>query len=94
MSTISDEKLLQIKNRIHKKVKFYSSFGAYLIVCTFLTFLDYFDKSRFGNYTIDWAYWVWLGWGIGIAYSFFGAFIVPDFEDKMIRKEIDKQNKE
>jgi 2TM domain len=93
MSTIPDEKLLQIKNSIHKKVKFYSALGAYLIICTFLTFLDYFDKSRSGIYTIDWVYWVWLGWGIGIAFSFLGAFILPDYEEKMIQKEMDKEDK-
>jgi 2TM domain len=90
MSAISEEKLLQIKTRIQKKVKFYSALGVYLIVCTFLTFLDYFDKSRSGIYAIDWVYWVWLGWGIGIAFSFLSAFVVPDFEERMIEKEMEK----
>jgi cytochrome c biogenesis protein CcdA len=90
MSAISEEKLLQIKTRIQKKVKFYSALGAYLIVCTFLTLLDYFDKSRSGIYAIDWVYWVWLGWGIGMAFGFLGAFVVPDFEERMIEKEMEK----
>lgn len=91
MSTISDEKILQIKNRIHKKVKFYTNFGAYLIICTFLTFIDYFDKGKGGYFGIEWAYWVWLGWGIGIAFGFMNAFVYPNIEDKLIQKELDKQ---
>jgi 2TM domain len=93
MSTIPEEKLIQIKNRIHKKVKFYNNLGAYLIVCTFLTFLDYFDLSRVGVFSIDWVYWVWLGWGVGLAFNYRSAFVNSDFEDKMIQKELDKETK-
>jgi 2TM domain len=87
---ISDDKLVQIKNRIHQKLKFYNNLGAYLIICTFLTFLDYFDKTEAGLYSIDWAYWVWLGWGIGVVFGFLKAFVYPEIEDKMLKKEIDK----
>lgn len=90
MLTNSEEKIIQIKNRIHKKVKFYSSFGIYLIICTFLTFLDYFDSSKYNNYSIDWVYWVWLGWGVAILYEYLNAFILPNVVDKLIQKEIDK----
>jgi 2TM domain len=60
MSAIPDENLVKIKNKIHKKVKFYTHFYIYLIVCTFLTFIDYFESSWV--FAIDWAYWVWIGW--------------------------------
>ena len=93
MSVISDEQLIKIKNRIHKKVNFYSHFGAYIIVCVFLTFLDYFDKSRAGLYSIDWVYWVWLGWGIAVAFDFLNAFILPNYKEQIMQKELDKKDK-
>lgn len=94
MSTVSDEKLLKIKNKIHKKVRFYSQLWAYLLVCSFLTFIDYFDKGKSGIYSLDWAYWVWLGWGIGIGFSFLSVFVYPDYEERMVQKEVDKQSSE
>jgi 2TM domain len=90
MTALSDEKLNEIKNRIHKKVKFYSHFGAYLIVCIFLSFLDYFDKTKVGLYSIDWVYWVWLGWGIFVVFNYLNAFVYPSIERNMLKKEIDK----
>lgn len=91
---ISQTQYDQIRSKIKRKFKFFSFLGTYLVVCTFLTFLDYFDKSSKGQYSVDWVYWVWLGWGIGLAFAFLNTFVYPKIEENMIQAEMDKLSKE
>ena len=46
-----------------KKIKdFYTHLGIYIIVCTFLVFLNLFASPEY-----LWVLWVIFGWGIGVA---------------------------
>ncbi len=68
-----------------KLVKFYYSIFVFLIVNVFLYILDYY-----GNRQIDWAYWVTLGWGLGLSIQGFGVYFGADLEAKIAKNLMDK----
>lgn len=87
----TEEEYSLAKKRVEDVQGFYWNLTAYIIVNSFLTFLDLKDN---GNY--DWAYWPLIGWGIGITFHFvevFGVFNSTSWKDKMIQKELDKRKR-
>jgi hypothetical protein len=62
----------------------------YIIVNTFLWCLWYFSSGK--NYSVyPWPIWSTLGWGIGLAFHFAGAYIFP--RANSVEKEYEKLNK-
>lgn len=48
------------KQRLNRKI--IRNAITYLVVCSFLTFVNYQTTPRYW-----WVLWVWAGWGIGVA---------------------------
>lgn len=73
-----------------KRTSFKSHLVTYLIVNAFLWVLWYFT-GRYHNNSWDelpWPVWPTLGWGIGLAFHFAGAYIFP--KANSIEKEYEK----
>ena len=72
-----------------KRADFKKSLAIYIIVNLFLWALWYFtnDYDRRDNY-IPWPIWPMLGWGIGIAFQYVGAYVT--IKSLSIEKEYQK----
>ena len=75
----------QAQLRAKKLVKFYYNLFIFVIVNVFLYILDFY-----GNQRIDWAYWVTLGWGLGISIKGFEVYFGSELEEKIAKELMDK----
>ena len=87
------ERYQKAKKRVKEIKGFYANLVSYVLVISFLTFINL-------KYTPEhiWFCWPMLGWGVGLLFHAFGVFkIVPffgeDWEEKKI-KEFMKQEEE
>ncbi len=79
-----------------KRASFKNHAIAYLIVNIFLWAVWYFTGSHHNEMTLDnwrghhypWPIWTTLGWGIGLAFHFAGAYIFP--RANSVEKEYEK----
>ena len=73
-----------------KRVGFKRSFFVYAAVNIFLWCLWFFTDRDFGNgnYSWPWPLWVTLGWGIGIAFQYRGAYSTTGLS--AVQKEYEK----
>ena len=61
-----------------KRAAFKSHALTYLIVNAFLWAFWYFTSGRYENgFSYPWPMWSTLGWGIGLAFHFAGAYVFP-----------------
>ncbi|MBK8712807.1 MAG: 2TM domain-containing protein [Niastella sp.] len=77
-----------------KRASFKSHLITYILVNTFLWAIWYFSSQQpiegWDN-KFPWPIWPTLGWGIGLAFHFAGAYIFP--EANSIEKEYEKLSK-
>jgi 2TM domain len=86
-----DPKLWEIAQ---KRASFKSHLIAYVVVNTFLWALWYFGNGQDQSYRHTgwpWPIWTTLGWGIGLAFHFAGAYIYPKVNS--VESEYDKLKK-
>lgn len=76
----------QANRQAKKIVKFYYSIALFFIVNVFLYFIDFIPDGR-----IDWAYWVTLGWGLGLLIEGFGVFFGAGLEEKIAKDLMEKE---
>jgi hypothetical protein len=76
----------QAKKQARKLIGFYTNLFWFVVVNCILYFVDYNDNS-----TIDWAYWVTFGWGIGVIGNAFAVYLSPDLEERIIKNLMDKK---
>jgi hypothetical protein len=93
MEVIKDEELWRIAK---KRASFKKQLLSYIIVNGFLWALWYITAGR--NSTSDdiftaWPIWSTLGWGIGLTFSYFGAYHNLSSSDA-VRREYDKLKNE
>ncbi|SEP57107.1 2TM domain-containing protein [Flavobacterium urocaniciphilum] len=88
------ERYQAAKKRVKEIKGFYGNLVSYILVISFLTFINL-------KYTPEhlWFYWPMLGWGIGLLFHAFGVFnIVPffgkDWEEKKIKELMEEENKQ
>lgn len=78
-TSLNNEREKLLWKMAKKRVGFKRQLAAYLIVNAFLWAIWYFTYGRFDNYSgkvnIPWPLWSTLGWGVGVAFSFYGAYI-------------------
>lgn len=79
------------KKRVKKLKAFYSHLASYILIISFLCFIN----LRFSPEHI-WFYWPMLGWGIGLFFHAVGVFnIIPffgkDWDDKKIKEIMEKE---
>lgn len=75
----------QAQLRAKKLVKFYSSVFIFLVVNVFLYILDFYSDQR-----INWAFWVTLGWGLGIIIQAINVYYGTELEEKITKNLLDK----
>ena len=54
-----------------KRASFKWNLASYIIVNTFLVMLWYLSDNSYDNF---WPIWPIMGWGIGLAFHYFGAY--------------------
>lgn len=78
------ERYQKAKKRVKEIKGFYGNLISYILVISFLTFINL--KYTPGHL---WFYWPMLGWGIGVLFHAFGVFnIFPFFGDDWEEKKI------
>jgi hypothetical protein len=70
-----DPKLWEIAR---KRASFKSNLIAYFIVNAFLWAIWYITDGRSNSGGWPWPVWSTLGWGIGLLFHFFGAYVYPE----------------
>ena len=60
-----------------KRTKFKTSLTTYLIFTVFFWLIWYFTDGHFSNGGVPWPVWAMAGWGIGIAFQYRDAYVVP-----------------
>ena len=73
-----------------KRTNFKKSFLKYAIINIFLWCIWLFNGSylKLNNDNWPWPLWVTLGWGLGIAFQYRDAYLVPKLN--VVQKEYDK----
>ena len=80
-----DPKLWQIAR---KRANFKSNLFTYIVINAFLWILWYFRSGQQDHPGWPWPLWVTLGWGLGLAFHYFGAYVYP--ENNSVEKEYEK----
>jgi hypothetical protein len=71
-----DPQLWQLAQR---RASFKSHFATYLVIIGLLWGIWFFTGGRTYGSGIPWPAWATLGWGIGIAFHFIGAYVNTRF---------------
>lgn len=82
------------KNGVKDIKEFWSHLAWYIGICLFLTMIDIVTGDG-----VNWAYWVYFGWGIGVvahAYTVFGSerFFGKEWEERKIQELMSKDTPE
>jgi len=88
----TEEEYREAKERVEQIQGFYWNLASYIVVNSFLTFLDVRDDGIY-----NWAYWPLIGWGIGVTFhaiNVFGIFNSTGWKNRMIQKELEKRKEE
>jgi hypothetical protein len=82
-----DPKLWEIAQ---KRASFKTNLITYLIVNVFLWILWYVNTGTGKQYqgNIPWPVWPTLGWGLGLVFHYFGAYVYP--QSNSVEKEYEK----
>ena len=87
----SDERDEVLWGIAKKRAGFKSHLLSYVLVNIFLWSLWYFT-GRHGRGDFPWPMWVTLGWGIGLGFSYSGAYIFP--KSNSVQREYEKLKNE
>jgi hypothetical protein len=89
-----DEQLWRIAK---KRAGFKKNLASYIIINGFLWALWFFTEGRYEgeDMMIPWPIWCTLGWGIGVAFSYYGAYHNDKETDTMreYQKLKDRENR-
>ena len=80
-----DERLWKLAKR---RVEFKKHLITYVIINAFLWFLWLFSGAKYGSSFMPWPAFVSIGWGIGLTFSYIGAY--SGFKDLLTEKEYNK----
>ena len=84
-----DERYQRAKKRVADIKSFFTHLAVYVGVMVVLVIVDISDH---GNW---WFYWPLLGWGIAVAihaFNVFGLFLGSGWEERKIKKLMDKES--
>jgi hypothetical protein len=85
MQTAKDQELWKIAK---KRVGFKRHLASYIVINSFLWLLCFFTDKNDDHVGIPWPIFPMLGWGIGLMFSFLGAYVFITYN--AIEKEYDK----
>lgn len=74
-----------------RRASFKSHLITYLVVNAFLWGLWYFGSDGYSANGLPWPAWASLGWGIGLAFHFAGAYVFP--KANSVESEYEKLSK-
>jgi len=82
-----ENKYLRAKERVDGLKKFYGNLISYVLVISFLAFINYWDNQ----WSYMWFLWAAFGWGIGIIFHAIGTFNLnpffgKDWEERKIKE--------
>lgn len=83
------EKEKYLWKKAKKRVEFKRHLSTYVIMNSFFWALWFFTGRHEGSHGMPWPVWPMIGWGIGIAFHFMGAFVF-DNRFESIEKEYEK----
>jgi sterol desaturase/sphingolipid hydroxylase (fatty acid hydroxylase superfamily) len=93
MENNSDQRDPRLWEIARKRASFKSTLISYFIINAFLWALWYFTNGKSDSNYWPWPLWVTLGWGVGLVFQFFGAYVYPEANsaeseyEKMKRKQ-------
>lgn len=61
-----------------ERAGFKSNLISYLIVNVFLWAIWYFTDDAKSDNRWPWPLWATLGWGVGVVFHYFGAYVYPE----------------
>ncbi len=85
METENDRELWRIAK---KRVGFKRHLATYIVINSFLWLLWYFTDRNEDQAGVPWPIFPMLGWGIGVMFSFLGAYVF--IKHNAIEKEYEK----
>lgn len=80
-----DEKLWKLAK---KRAEFKKYLLTYLVINAFLWGFWLFNSYRHGDFSFPWPAFVSLGWGIGLAFNYIGAY--SGYKESLTEKEYNK----
>lgn len=84
MENIKDPQLWEIARR---RVSFRSHLITYMIIIGFFWALLWIQGGDYDGFA-PWPIWPTLGWGIGLAFHYMGAYVYP--KENSVKKEYEK----
>ena len=88
----SQDKDPQMWELAKRRASFKGHLAIYLIISVFFWLLWYFTDSTQDNNGLPWPIWPMLGWGIGVAFHYIGAYVRP--KNNAAEKEYEKLMKD
>ena len=88
MSKSEEERYEEAKRRVAEEKSFYTHLLTFMVIIPFLVLVNYFTSRGYW-----WVKWPILGWGLGLfmhGMRTFGGLYGKDWEDKRIKKYMDK----
>ena len=82
--SVRDEKLWKLAKR---RAEFKKHLLVYIVINIFLWGIWLFSGAKYAGY-FPWPAFVTLGWGIGLAFNFIGAY--TGYKDSMVENEYNK----
>ncbi len=78
------------------RASFQSHFRIYLVMCLFFWVLWFFTGRNDGINEWPWPVWPMVGWGIGVAFHYIGAYVTPqnDPAEREYQKLVQQKNKQ
>jgi hypothetical protein len=67
----------QLWDLARRRASFKSHFTTYVIMSVFFWALWYLTGGARYNSMLPWPVWPMLGWGIGVAFHYIGAYVSP-----------------
>ena len=87
-STAPQGKDPQLWELAQRRASFKKHLAIYIIVNLFLWGVWFFSNKEFDDNRFPWPVWPTLGWGIGLAFHYIGAYVSP--KDNSVEKEYQK----
>lgn len=84
----NDEKDKQLWETARKRASFKRHFMTYIVINVFMWIIWAMTGSHTYNGGMPWPLWSTLGWGIGLAFHYFGAYVNPG--DNSVEHEYEK----
>lgn len=88
-----EQRYKEARKKVRRLRNFYSHVAMYVVVSTFLTFVNWFSSP--GHW---WVKWVWIGWGIGVFFNGLGLYkrniiFSDEWEERKIKEEMEKMKR-